>query len=173
MEYARRMLLWYTRCLAEMEYENVSVILDLTITQRQEELVMRDKAKSINEEELTDDDLAKKLVLKSCRPEMRELSRASTEKQEQQQDMEDIKRDKRGAPSKRNARNARSGNKGGRERKQTRNNTDHEQQPLRKQLWQQGNRTTIRAKHKAETEQKFKWCKRCLQHFRPAVGGRN
>lgn len=113
MEYARRMLLWYTRCLAGMEYENVSVILDLTIRQRQKELITRDKAKSRNEEELTDDNLAKKLVLKSCRPEMRELSRASTEKQEQQRDMEDIKRDKRGAPSKRNARNARSGNQGG------------------------------------------------------------
>jgi hypothetical protein len=57
-------LLKYTKYLAETDYENVSVMLDLTRRQRQEETTMKEEAERRNEEELTDDDLAKNLCWK-------------------------------------------------------------------------------------------------------------
>jgi hypothetical protein len=63
---ARSVLLKYTKYLAETDYENVSVMLDLTRRQRQEETTMKEEAERRNEEELTDDDLAKNLCWKQC-----------------------------------------------------------------------------------------------------------
>jgi hypothetical protein len=63
-EYARSVLLRYTRYLAETDYRDVSIMPDLTRRQRQEELKMKDEADRRNEEELTEDDLAKNLCWK-------------------------------------------------------------------------------------------------------------
>jgi hypothetical protein len=60
-EYAKSVLLRYTRYLAETDYRDVSITPDLTRRQRQEELKMKDEADRRNEEELTEDDLAKNL----------------------------------------------------------------------------------------------------------------
>lgn len=49
MEYARSVLLRYTKFLADTEYEDVSVIPNITKRQRQEELTMKDEAERRNE----------------------------------------------------------------------------------------------------------------------------
>jgi hypothetical protein len=63
-EYAKSTLLRYTRYLADTEYEDVSVVPDLTKKQRQEETSMKEEAERRNECELTEDDLAKNLCWK-------------------------------------------------------------------------------------------------------------
>ncbi len=63
-EYARSILLRYTKHLAETEYEDVSIMPDLTKRQRQEEASMNEEANRRNEEELTEDDMAKNLIWK-------------------------------------------------------------------------------------------------------------
>jgi hypothetical protein len=63
-EYARNTLLRNAKHLAESEYDNISIVPDLTRQQRAEENSMEEEVARRNEEELTEDDLAKNLCWK-------------------------------------------------------------------------------------------------------------
>jgi hypothetical protein len=63
-EYARSILLRYAKHLADTEYEDVSVMPDLTRRQRQEESSMQEEADRRNEEDLTEEDVSKNLCWK-------------------------------------------------------------------------------------------------------------
>jgi hypothetical protein len=137
-EYARSILLRYTKHLAETEYEDVSIMPDLTKRQRQEEASMNEEANRRNEEELTEDDMAKNLIWKVIgqRGEKRLVKGYNR----------NAARGGRGRGSGRGYRNARAGRvvrgmrgqitRGGAERgKRVRNSSgsDQEQPPVRKQ----------------------------------------
>jgi hypothetical protein len=136
--YARSILLRYTKHLAETEYEDVSIMPDLTKRQRQEEANMNEEANRRNEEELTEDDMAKNLIWKVIgqRGEKRLVKGYNR----------NAARGGRGRGSGRGYRNARAGRvvrgmrgqitRGGAERgKRVRNSSgsDQEQPPVRKQ----------------------------------------
>jgi hypothetical protein len=63
-ETARSTVLRYSKFLAETDYENVSILPDLTRRQRLEESNMEEEVARRNEEELTEDDVAKNLCWK-------------------------------------------------------------------------------------------------------------
>jgi hypothetical protein len=134
-EYARSVLLRYTRYLADTEYEDVSVMPDLTKRQRQEELTMKDEAERRNEEELTEDDLAKNLCWKVVgqRGEKRLVKGFNRETA-----MATRRGRGRGTRTARPARGLRGmrgqSTRGAEKGKRTRNSSDsdHEHQPLRK-----------------------------------------
>jgi hypothetical protein len=167
-EYARSVLLRYTRYLADTEYEDVSVMPDLTKRQRQEELTMKDEAERRNEEELTEDDLAKNLCWKVVgqRGEKRLVKGFNRETA-----MATRRGRGRGTRTARPARGLRGmrgqSTRGAEKGKRTRNSSDsdHEHQPLRKQrggnsrgttrgaaVITGANRTTIGARNRQETE---------------------
>jgi hypothetical protein len=63
-EAARGQILRYAKYLAETDYEHISILPDLTRRQRLEESNMDEEVRRRNEEELTEDDVAKNLCWK-------------------------------------------------------------------------------------------------------------